>query len=157
MKVCEFETCDREARAKNLCRGHYMQQWQGRALTPLGSTKGRTTGAFTVRDISGLSHGKVYTYQQGCRCLECKSAISLAGKERYLAHKSVDKQQLLKKQKGRCACCGVAGKSLVLDHIHGTSTVRGLLCQNCNAGIGKLGDDLDGVMKAVSYLKSVRI
>tara|TARA_R100000742_G_C4257386_1_gene75248 strand:+ start:391 stop:546 length:156 start_codon:yes stop_codon:yes gene_type:complete len=30
---------------------------------------------------------------------------------------------------------------------------RGWLCSNCNTGIGKLGDNIEGVQKAVDYLE----
>jgi hypothetical protein len=33
--VCDFQDCDRPARCKNLCTGHYNQQWKGVPLTPL--------------------------------------------------------------------------------------------------------------------------
>jgi beta-galactosidase/beta-glucuronidase len=33
---CSFDPCDREARNKGLCWTHYMQQWRGRPLTPIG-------------------------------------------------------------------------------------------------------------------------
>jgi len=54
-----------------------------------------------------------------------------------------------------CECCGstdlVLGRVLNLDHVHGTDWHRGWLCA-CNAAIGALGDDLDGVLNAVEYL-----
>lgn len=53
-----------------------------------------------------------------------------------------------------CDCCGNEHeKSLVLDHCHNTLTFRGWICEPCNHGIGKLGDNIDGVMNAVHYLK----
>ena len=59
----------------------------------------------------------------------------------------------------KCECCGKIPKSekIYLDHdwnISGPEAFRGWLCNNCNIGIGKLGDNLDGVMKAVRYLKN---
>lgn len=33
---CAFETCDRDAEVKGMCRAHYNQQHRGRPLTPLG-------------------------------------------------------------------------------------------------------------------------
>jgi hypothetical protein len=56
---------------------------------------------------------------------------------------------LLDGQESRCACCGredsgrKTTKHFCVDHDHETGQVRGLLCHPCNAGIGKLGDDLD--------------
>ena len=53
-----------------------------------------------------------------------------------------------------CDCCNKPHtKSLVVDHDHNTLEFRGWLCEDCNLGIGNLGDDLDGLFKALSYLK----
>ena len=61
-----------------------------------------------------------------------------------------------------CDCCGKppsksgkgnAVKKLCFDHDHETGKHRGWLCVDCNAAIGKLGDDLEGVLKAVAYLE----
>lgn len=73
-----------------------------------------------------------------------------------------DYNAILEKQNNKCACCGTASPSkspdkwtnFCVDHCHLTGEVRGLLCNSCNIGIGKLGDNLDGVLKAVSYLSS---
>ena len=61
---------------------------------------------------------------------------------------------------GKCACCGVdakdlRGEKLHLDHCHTTETYRGHLCSSCNRGIGLLGDDLEGLQRAIDYLKKV--
>jgi hypothetical protein len=55
-----------------------------------------------------------------------------------------------------CECCGRKmgeGKQKHLDHDHVTGAFRGWLCNRCNLGIGMLGDCLEGVLKAVAYLK----
>ena len=41
---------------------------------------------------------------------------------------------------------------LVFDHCHKTSLFRGWICKDCNAAIGKVGDDLKGVERAYTYL-----
>lgn len=53
-----------------------------------------------------------------------------------------------------CECCGKpsGNRAMSLDHCHETGAFRGWLCNKCNGAIGMLGDDLDGLMKAVSYL-----
>jgi hypothetical protein len=74
----------------------------------------------------------------------------------------VDYTDMLTKQNGVCAICGNpetaksnAGyvKNLAVDHCHKTGKVRGLLCQDCNIGIGKLKDDINLVQSALDYLK----
>jgi len=60
-------------------------------------------------------------------------------------------------QKGKCACCGIHQNeltvNLAVDHDHDTGLIRGLLCHICNTGIGKLGDNIEGLMKALNYLE----
>ena len=52
----------------------------------------------------------------------------------------------------RCECCHKKTK-LELDHIHGTTIFRGWLCKVCNSGMGKLGDNLEGLLQAAVYLE----
>lgn len=51
-----------------------------------------------------------------------------------------------------CSICSRT-KKLVLDHDHTTGKFRGYICRDCNMGIGKLGDNLDSLMRAVNYLR----
>ena len=53
-----------------------------------------------------------------------------------------------------CDCCKNPVENWVMDHNHDTEKFRGWLCRNCNMAIGKLGDNLEGVMKAVNYLST---
>lgn len=71
---------------------------------------------------------------------------------------SVDQYDaLLLAQGGCCSCCGAAGSSearqLSVDHDHETGAIRGIICHSCNVGIGHLGDNADGVRRALRYLE----
>ena len=57
-----------------------------------------------------------------------------------------------------CECCGSAPgiRGLSLDHCHVTGGFRGWLCNKCNVSIGGLGDNLDGLHRAVEYLMRTR-
>lgn len=67
---------------------------------------------------------------------------------------AIEYLELLQRQGGRCAICRRwARQRLVVDHDHGTGSIRGLLCTPCNAGIGMLGDSVSGIMRAVDYLR----
>lgn len=65
---------------------------------------------------------------------------------------------LLKNQNNKCAICGYEKKEdknffPVVDHCHETNKVRGLLCMNCNMGLGKFFDNINILEKAIKYLK----
>ncbi len=53
----------------------------------------------------------------------------------------------------KCDCCGKSGK-LHLDHCHKTDLFRGWLCNNCNVGMSRLGDNIEGLIQALNYLLS---
>jgi len=53
-----------------------------------------------------------------------------------------------------CECCHKKIKNLQLDHQHEPVHFRGWLCTDCNTGMGKLGDDLPGVLQAAIYLEN---
>ena len=40
-----------------------------------------------------------------------------------------------------------------VDHCHDSNVVRGVLCQECNVGLGKLGDTVEGLKIALKYLE----
>lgn len=51
-----------------------------------------------------------------------------------------------------CEICS-SEVNLHLDHCHETGKVRGCLCMTCNLAIGKLGDNVRGLRKALKYLE----
>jgi hypothetical protein len=60
-------------------------------------------------------------------------------------------------QKGLCAICKVSPKrGLVPDHDHKAKKKRGLLCHNCNAGIGFFADNPAIALQAAAYLQKWR-
>ena|SRR3990167_129596 len=66
--------------------------------------------------------------------------------------------EILEEQNGVCAVCGKTpeenGKRLSVDHCHKTKIIRGLLCDNCNKGMGNFKDNVDFLLKAVKYLSN---
>lgn len=63
----------------------------------------------------------------------------------------------LKEQGHKCFLCGkdeldLKGK-LHVDHDHITGKVRGLLCINCNTGLGHFKDNIELLSKAIGYLE----
>lgn len=66
---------------------------------------------------------------------------------------------ILAKQKGECPVCGVrltfgrGSTAAHVDHDHTTGRVRGLLCSNCNRGLGCFKDSPEALTRALQYLK----
>lgn len=55
----------------------------------------------------------------------------------------------------RDSCCDVCGgeENLHVDHCHTSGDIRGLLCRNCNTGLGLFKDSEKSLYKAIEYLK----
>lgn len=66
-----------------------------------------------------------------------------------------DYNKLLTNQNGVCAICKQPpkeNKRLDVDHCHTTKKLRGLLCNNCNRGLGHFKDSQELLLKAKIYL-----
>lgn len=71
-------------------------------------------------------------------------------------------QQMLAEQNGVCALCFQPEKRIIskngkiselaVDHCHATGKIRGLLCAQCNTGLGLFYDNTEVLTRAISYL-----
>ena len=69
-------------------------------------------------------------------------------------------ENLVAAQGGRCAICGAVTPGggrhyLAIDHDHTSGKVRGLLCNNCNVGLGCFRDNPKVLRRAASYITNV--
>lgn len=96
-------------------------------------------------------HGKAISYERGCRCEECRSSAATAHRQRTYGIGDLQLASMKEAQQNACAICGTV-RSLFIDHDHQTGKVRGLLCMPCNVGLGKMGDDMAGLQRAMEYL-----
>ena len=59
-------------------------------------------------------------------------------------------------QSGKCAICKIPFKKrcdIHIDHSHNTGKVRGLLCNDCNHGLGNYKDNINILKNAINYLE----
>lgn len=64
--------------------------------------------------------------------------------------------QYVELQNNRCAICGTDNPGLAdwcCDHCHTEDKARGLLCVQCNAGLGYFKDNPKFLQSAIEYLK----
>lgn len=101
------------------------------------------------------------------RCETCKSCVSRDNLR--IKYGIVDIEKMVDKLDGKCQICSRDfsdsrwGKPAV-DHDHsccsGNKTcgkcVRGLLCSECNHGLGKFQDSEEVLMSAIEYLRGYR-
>lgn len=87
--------------------------------------------------------------------------VKLSAKKRMLKHRyslGYDKYiQMYENQNGECLICGTkqdlgGSTGLMIDHCHITNKVRGLLCRNCNSGLGLFKENSEILLKAFNYL-----
>ena len=160
--MCLYANCEiTDSYARGLCKSHYMLEWSDGNLGNYPKAK------HDAKLVHGTPSG--YTNHK-CRCSECRKANNemaklyrdkrrgLSTKYAYPGYNSkrMNAEHAIEKvsRNGRCDCCGRIFDQLVLDHDHETLEFRGFLCHACNTGIGKLGDNLDGLERAMTYLKN---
>ena len=99
-------------------------------------------------DFHNWKHG-LNKRDSGCK--DCKLIY-----QRVLKY-NISEEELkeLMKTKG-CEICGeefTDSKFTHIDHCHETNEVRGILCSNCNTGLGKFKDNPDLLYNAIKYIK----
>ena len=82
----------------------------------------------------------------------------LLGRKTYLEKTygltETDYKEMLESQGGVCAICNTHyDYHLHVDHDHSTGDIRGLLCKDCNLGLGHFKDDSGRLYNAMKYLK----
>ena len=69
-----------------------------------------------------------------------------------------DYDTMYQEQQGRCKICKIEEKYVAkqrfhIDHDHETGSVRGLLCAQCNKGLGMFKDNSEFLRAAANYLE----
>lgn len=93
----------------------------------------------------------------------CRSCHKAAMIERNYGLTAAQFEKLLEAQGHRCGICrrdaprlvarnGKVRHTLTVDHDHITGSVRGLLCNACNAALGCFSDDVRLIAEAMAYL-----
>jgi hypothetical protein len=88
-----------------------------------------------------------------------RSASTLGKRQRTLeaSRRAAGLPEPGRPEPNNCECCGRLSsrprRALALDHCHVTGKFRGWLCTACNLALGKLGDSIEGLERALAYLR----
>ena len=102
--------------------------------------------------------GKAAQARSGAKYYQ-KNREKIEGKrlERVYGITMEDYNMLFDAQDGCCALCDThateLSKRLLVDHCHESGEIRGLLCTRCNSAIAQLGDNEEGMRKALDYME----
>lgn len=138
--------------------------YEDKPLDDFSSNRSRPDGLHTwCRSCCNIYQRRRY-HDPSTEWRERRRTSSRKNRLKYLYGIEYDLLMVLyEQQEGCCAICGEAGSApaqgktrsvLVVDHDHETGEVRGLLCRRCNTGLGGLGDSVEILVKAASYLLS---
>ncbi|EEH7943830.1 hypothetical protein G3O90_004542 [Salmonella enterica] len=102
---------------------------------------------------------KAYQREWYCTTKDAEKARDLHLRTTY-GLDSEGYHKLSEKQNHVCAICGNAEtatyrgkvKKLAVDHCHQKGAIRGLLCADCNRGIGLFKDNPELLFSAAAYL-----
>ncbi|MFD0313882.1 endonuclease VII domain-containing protein [Streptomyces flavalbus] len=87
------------------------------------------------------------------RCKTCRAAEGRAGHlKRHYGLTEAERDEMVASQMGLCPIC-LAAPAVHVDHCHKTGRVRGVLCFNCNSGLGLLRDNPEAMNRAADYLE----
>jgi len=113
------------------------------------------TICLTLKPLSAFPKKSKMRKGVGSTCKECEHDNSI---RRRFGITDAEYRQMLDLQSGRCAICGSPSAKYTtrfhIDHDHATGRVRGLLCSDCNTGIGLFRDSTALLSNAIAYLSS---
>ena len=152
-ECCEVDGCDLPVKSKGLCATHYQRLLRHGHVRNIDRAK-----PFQQCSESGCKNHAYAKSLCNAHYIKQSRALKVFGLTR---EKHLD---MLNEQNHVCKICGKPEqskdpksgktKSLAIDHNHNTGIVRGLLCSNCNRGIGLFGDSIETLKSAIQYLES---
>lgn len=103
--------------------------------------------------------GSPIPVERNGRALYCTEACKIRSRRHEAYGLTKPELEALLAQHEQCAICRTEDwgrKGPQVDHDHDSGKVRGILCLNCNNGLGRFGDDPARLRAAADYLERTR-
>ncbi len=120
------------------------------------SAQPRKDGSYGRRSVCKRCHSKRVQVSRKLRGRsETKEQIRKYNLKKQFGLSIDQYNTMLAEQNNVCCICGLIDRKyrLAVDHCHKTGKIRGLLCSNCNQGIGHLKDNPALLRKAADYVE----
>lgn len=138
-----------------MCDLHYRREKRGAGVRPLCAFCGETFDQ-NIRYVRKFCSDE-------CREKQMFIERTETHRERWLKRQFgltvAQYDEMLESQGGACAICRTTepktngNRSWCVDHDHETGRIRGLLCHDCNIGLGKFMDNPKFLEAALAYLR----
>lgn len=155
---CAVDGCDRVTKARQLCAKHLARLYaRGTTDEPTMPERFLTC----TRCKSSLPRDEFKPGESVCP--PCLPMVRQERRAKRLSRASgvqASADELRELQNGLCAICGTPESAAPrgrfhVDHDHVTHVVRGLLCGNCNIGLGQFKDSPTRLLAAIDYLARI--
>jgi hypothetical protein len=87
---------------------------------------------------------------------DCKECQSFTQKIYKFGLTKEQLEQMIEEQNNKCLICGLEFQHYsewCIDHCHHTGKIRGILCSECNTGLGYFFDNTEFLKNAIAYLE----
>lgn len=144
--------------------------FNGKTQDPL-RIKARTENEAYYFTGKSCKHGHISKrFTLNGRCVDCENIFKLKNKGKYkerIRNYHIKRDHgitqnefvlLFEKQNKLCKICKKElnlFKATHIDHCHKTNKIRGLLCTNCNVGLGHFKDSPDLLRQAALYCEAI--
>lgn len=177
--TCIVINCKKVQKVRKMCGMHYARIRRGGSLSKperctwkedlIKQGKSWCPKCQNIQTISRFNKNKNTKFGIACYCKPCSKNRN---KRKYDSeyHRSynlkknhnITSEEYNKMFVKQNKLCGICQKDLTilkknnvhLDHCHKTGKIRGILCLNCNFGLGSFKDNEEFLEKAIQYLKA---
>ena len=158
--VCSRGDCSQEHVARGLCDQHYRHQLRAERRQRLASELADRRCLHCDEPIPAKRNAAALFCTRACKQKErvaSGKAAEVARRHYFGKLYGLSVDQVNEMAERGCGICGTTDwpgrhQRPHVDHDHKTGKVRGILCSECNTGLGKFRDDPAVLERAIAYL-----
>lgn len=178
-RICSEEDCEEPVHCRKLCYNHYRRLWRQEIRQPGYASRRPPRHRLTqinqvakTATCSVCGAGTEIKFKRKPAGWRCRTVVRAERKtyrqgingrqahqrqNRALRYQLTEQQYaaMVRQHQGRCRLCRRRENKLRIDHCHKTGRVRGLLCHDCNVGLGWFRDNPEVLRRAARYIEKV--